>query len=150
MILIAGCGANKRPLATTVNTLDSIRVDRQVVLRDTLVKLPYYKIGVSVAQDKLTEDPVTRTNGNAKVELYKKDDIIYANAVCDSLELKLQLKDELIETYRLQLKDTTITLPPEQIKYVPWYIKALAWIGGIFSLYAVVRIIYTIYKPKFI
>ena len=146
--LIGSCA--RRPITNTVSTIDSTHVERQVVIRDTSINLPFYKVGVSAAANVLSSTPLTRTNGNAKVELYKKDDVIYATAFCDSLELQLQLRDSLIKTFRERKTDTVITLPPEQIKFVPWHIKILAWIGGISSLYAVVRIIYTIYKPKFI
>lgn len=144
--LIVSCG--RRPITNLVSTIDSTHVERKVNIRDTIINLPFYKVGVSVAEKDLTETPLTKTNGNAKVELYKKDEIIYANATCDSLELQLKLKDSIISTFRDRKTDTVISLPPEQVKYVPWYIKTLAWIGGIALLILGIKVALFIYKPK--
>lgn len=148
-ILFMGC-CSKRPLATTVSTLDSTHVEKTVRLRDTIVNLPFYKVGIISAAKDLTGDPISKRNGNATVNLYKKNDSIYASAACDSLELQLQLKDSIISSFREVKTATTVTLPPEQVKFTPWYMKALAWIGGISLLYILIKVAYTLYKPKFI
>lgn len=148
-ILILGCGS-KRPIVNTVNTLDSTSVERMVRLRDTIIKIPSSKVGVSAHVNDLNDEPIRRSIGNSTVELYKKNDSIFANATCDSLELKLQLQDSLINTYRLRETDTTITLPPVEVKYIPWFIKILAWIGGLSLLYfgfKFFRFIQSFYNP---
>ena len=148
-ILILGCGS-KRPIVNTVNTFDSTYVEKFVKIRDTIVKIPSSKVGVVADAKDLNEEPIKRSNGNSTVELYKKNDSIFANASCDSLELQLKLKDSLISTYRLRETDTTITLPPVEIKYIPWLIKILAWIGGLSLLYfgfRLFRFIQSFYNP---
>lgn len=147
-ILLTGC-CSTRPLATTVSTLDSTHTERKVRQRDTLIKLPFYKVEIVKAAGDLTEEPVVKRNGGASVELFKRNDSIYARALCDSLELKLKLQDSIISTYRQVKTDTTITLPPVEVKYIPWYIKALAWIGGIAVLFLAIKFAYNFYKPKF-
>ncbi len=146
-LLLIGCCASRRPLATTVNTLDSTHVKQSIRVRDTLVKIPFYKVSVGAAIKDLTEKPIIKNNGRAGVSLWKKNDSIYATAVCDSLELQLQLRDSIIDTYRERSVDSTITLPPVEVKYTPWYTKTLAWIGGIWLLTFGIRTALKFYKP---
>jgi hypothetical protein len=147
LVVLTGCGGGKRPLATTVSTLDSTHVIKRVQERDTIVRLPFYKVGLVIHQDELGEEPVSRKSGNARLEMYKKNDSIYASAECDSLELQLKLRDSIISTYRNRKTDTTITLPPEEIEFVPWPVKMLAWLGGILLLYLVIRLGIKFIKP---
>ncbi|MCH4824293.1 hypothetical protein ML462_14045 [Gramella lutea] len=135
VISLYGCGSQRRPITNTVSTLDSTYVDSRIRLRDTVIKVPFQKVSISADQQDLTEKPITKSNGKANVSLFKKDNVIYANAECDSLELQLKLKDSIISTFRQVKTDTTITLPPERIKYIPWIVKILAWIGGLSLLY---------------
>ena len=149
LFLLLGCGS-KRMITNKVSTLDSTHVETSIQLRDTIIQVPFYKVAVSSLQDKLTETPIKKTHGNASVELYKKNETIFASASCDSLELEIQLKDKLIETYRELIKDTQTTLPPVEVKYIPWIIKILAWIGGIALLILGIKVALFIYKPKFL
>jgi len=148
LFLLIGCSGSKRMITNTVSTLDSTHVERSVKLRDTIIKVPSYKVGVFEYQDRLSEKPIKKSNGNASVELYKKNEIVYANASCDSLELQIKLKDSLIKSYRELITDKQTTLPPVAVKYIPWIIKILAWIGGIALLLIVIKVALFIYKPK--
>ena len=149
LFLLLGCGS-KRMITNTVSTLDSTYVKSSVKLRDTIIQVPFYKVAVSSLQDKLTEKPIKRTQGNASVELYKKNETIFASASCDSLELELQLRDRIISTFRERSTDTQTTLPQIEVKYIPWIIKMLAWIGGIALLILGIKVALFIYKPKFL
>lgn len=146
-LLFIGCCASRRPITNTVNTLDSTHVKQSIRVRDTLVKLPFYKVEVGAAITDLSDKPLKNSNGNASVNLWKKNDSIFASAVCDSLELQLQLRDSIIDTYRERSVDSTITLPPVEVKYTPWYTKTLAWIGGIWLLVFGIRTALKFYKP---
>lgn len=148
-VLVTGCCGAKRIPTTSVSTLQATTIEKVVRERDTIVNLPYYKVGVAIHQDKITEDPIFRKTGNARVEVYKKNDSIFATAECDSLELQLKLRDSIISTYTELKTDTTVTLPPEEIKYIPWPVKMLAWIGGLTLLYFGIRFGINFYKPKF-
>lgn len=146
-VLLTSCGGQKRPVVTTVNTIDSTEVEKTVRFRDTLIAIPSYKVDVAVPVNELTSQPVTRQNERAKIELFKKDDVVYATASCDSLELQLKLRDSIIKSLRTVRTDTKVTLPPERIKYVPWIVKALAWIGALFLLFVVGRVVMKFYNP---
>lgn len=145
---IVGCGSHQRPIVNTVNTLDSVRVDRSVRLRDSIVKIPGYVSGL-IVHEKDLQEPVTKKEGNATVTLFKEGDSIHAIAKCDSVELQLQLKDSIINSYRNRVTETTITLPPVEIKYTPGFVKFLAWSGGIFWAILIVLIIIRFIIPKF-
>lgn len=147
---IVGCGSHQRPIVNTVNTLDSTRVDRSVRVRDSLVKIREAVSELIIHEKDLDEKPQSHKEGNATVTLYKEGDSIHASAKCDSLELQLQLKDSIINTFRYRETDKTVTLPPERIKYTPGFVKFLAWSGGAFWLIIIGCVLIRIFKPKFI
>tara|TARA_Y100001963_G_scaffold152551_1_gene237608 strand:- start:358 stop:1254 length:897 start_codon:yes stop_codon:yes gene_type:complete len=148
-LFIVGCGGSKRPIVESVSTIDSTTVTKSVRLRDTIVRTPYYKIGVfkSIKDLVSSKDPITSNKGNATVSLWAENDTIYATAECDSLEIQLQLRDSIINTLRQRLTEKTTV---QQVKYIPWTVKALAWIGGIAVFITVAFVAYKIFKPKFL
>ncbi|UAB84979.1 hypothetical protein INR75_02815 [Zunongwangia sp. SCSIO 43204] len=147
--LIIGCCGSKRPIVESVSTIDSTTVTKSVRLRDTIVRTPYYKIGVFKPIKDLvnSKDPITSNKGNATVSLWAENDTIYATAECDSLEIQLQLRDSIINTLHQRLTEKNSVQP---VKYIPWTVKALAWIGGIAVFITVAFVAYKIFKPKFL
>jgi predicted component of type VI protein secretion system len=65
---------------------------------------------------------------------------------CDTLAIIAKIKDKYQSKERTITK--TITLPPVQIKYIPWYVTALAWVGGIGILALVIMWLIGRYLPK--
>lgn len=145
-ILLTSCGGQKRPIVNTVSTIDSTYTTKQIRKRDTIISVPFYKIGVSAPVGDLNETPVTKSNGRASVNLWRLNDTIYANAVCDSLELEIELLEETITTLRERRTDTVKTLPPVEVKYIPWYIEILAWAGGLLFIFLGYKLIKLIIK----
>lgn len=145
-ILLTSCGGQKRPIVNTVSTIDSTYTVKETRKRDTIISVPFYKIGVSALVKDLNEKPVVKTDGRASVSLRKVNDTIYADAICDSLELEIELLEETITTLRERRTDTIKTLPPVEVKYIPWYIEILAWAGGLLFIFLGYKLIKLIIK----
>lgn len=127
--LFTGCGSRRNVQTRTVTVHDTTVVTKEILIRDTIVVTPKSEAKTQVAKKDL-KDGFNKnfSNGNAKGNLEVKRDTVYLDCTCDSLELKLKLRDQLINTLK---KQQTVIEAPRPVQYTPWYIKALAWVGGI-------------------
>lgn len=77
---------------------------------DTLLYTPASQTGLSISISQLCDSLVPKTNwknksGNATAKANVKNDTLYLTAQCDSLQLRAQIKQELIKDYQNSNKE---------------------------------------------
>jgi hypothetical protein len=168
VLVLASCGSTKPLIPAVVDSVSSVT---KTVERDTNIKVPASGTSFRVSMDKLfgaikldyqNSHPVAGTNQllpavpkqpvplgsqqnkQATASASIVDGQLQIDCKCDSMEIAAKLLDKYLQTNRTR----TITLPPKEVKYIPWYVKALAWLGGI-SLVAGALLAYIGVKRKF-
>lgn len=161
VLVFASCGSTKEIPAVS----DSVKETEKVVERDTNIVAPGATANFSIPVSRLYELPGfsynikgttakvsapyyihlgENQNKQAKAEASVKDGVLNVKCTCDSLGILAKLRDRLKEKQTTR----TVILPPVEIKYVPWYTKALAWVGGA-ALIIGVWVAYISVKRKF-
>jgi hypothetical protein len=151
-LCITSCKSKK----ALVSNSDSVSMTSKQVVRDSAIKapadsaklsVPVNKVLQAISVSKLNKDTTvllgsaSSKQANAKATI--KDGNLKVECMCDELELLAHIIDTY--TSKAQVKTQTITLPPVQIKYIPWYITVLAWVGGI----SIVATLLTLLAAKF-
>jgi len=137
VLLLAGCCKQQYPPAGSYEK-DSTYTERFSVPRDTVIKIPGDSVSIALPAVILNADsipfkPVVKRSGRATLTVkVNKDKVLNIGCNCDSAAIAAKVLDTYIQTHRQQTKTVTITLPPE--KYIPLFVKTLAWTGGIFLL----------------
>ena len=128
LMLVIGCGCPKQ-LVASQSVTDTLVVEKKVVLRDTVFQTKTAKVFVEVPTLNIEHfDKLSAQEGNARVIIQRVRDTLRVTAQCDSLKLRAQLRDELThEIQKTHVVDTQII----KVRYTPWPVKALAWVGGI-------------------
>ncbi|HIB37976.1 hypothetical protein [Mesonia sp.] len=129
------CGSKKKVTDTTT-VKDSISTVTKIVPRDTLINLPGDSLNVKIPFYKLTEKPTlfSSEKGNIQGSVSRTGDTLIIDCFTDELQLQLEILDKIIESNRT-LSTTTNTTEVIPEKYVPWWIKALAFVGGLVVIY---------------
>lgn len=150
-IIVCSCGGTKQQIVSTQEKIiDSTSVEKTTRTRDSIIKVPKSQVDFTWLLNDIQNNPLTASNGRAKVIVYREKDSIHTSCVCDSLEIQVQLKDSIINTLRTKIKEKTI-IPAPVIEYkTKWYVNILAWIGGIFSALVAGGFIFSIIKSKFL
>lgn len=124
----------------------------KTIIRDSVAIIPGVKGKDSLPCNQNQSYVIKRGNDSFKIKI--KDGIVYFDYDISSTinEYKSQI-DSLTKSNSTIQKDssdnsTTITLPPIETKYVPWWVKMLAWFGAINIIYWTIKITLLIYKPK--
>lgn len=80
----------------------------------------------------ITEIPVVSETKGIKLTVKKEKGKLIVTALCKELELKIKLLQKEITNYQSQLRsksNITVTEKIKEVKYKPWYLVALSWIG---------------------
>ncbi len=128
--LLCSCGAKKIDLSERTTVTDSTFTTVRTVKRDTIITVPGDSIKLRIPIYDIKEVPITRKNERATVTVRKERDTLIIDCKCEKYQQIIELQDTYIEKQReliTALKKTVVI--PE--KYTPWYMKILAWIGGI-------------------
>lgn len=150
LIILSGCVTERRcnqkfPPAESVNIKDSTVITEVLIPRDTLIKtfveIPRLNIKDSTI--------ITYKDGTYWVsKLTLKGRYSEASAWIEGSQLKGQLTEggfiqlaALITYYEKRVKELRLLSEKKttvkEVKYIPKYVKVLAWIGGIFLLIVV-------------
>ena len=147
LVFVIGCKSQHSSTVEKTTVTDSTVVKFTPV--DTTLTFPADSVRIVTKVNELSATPIIKKGERATLSISRIGEIITADCRAEELEAKIRLLNKEVERFRQIEKDRKETIiVPE--KFVPWYIKMLAWIGGISSLYAIIRIVYIIYKPKFI
>lgn len=129
VMLLVGCSRKVTPPTSSKVTSDSIITDRYVIERDTTLKTPSALVGLKIPLTTIKEGfkPVENSKKQSKVSAKVENGNLVVDCKCDSLEIAAKIRD----TYESALrKTTTVETITQEVRYVPWYIKLLAWIGA--------------------
>lgn len=156
-LLFLGCSSQKPLLAEqSVQEKDSIWVEKKVIVRDTVfitdTAQVVERISVPVFKERLNSSekdfkPILKKQGNATLKIERKWGQLEFTAECDSLQIAAELNDTYTDKH--QTKEKTITITKiEKERYVPWWVKILAYVGaGSLSLLAIKTILRSIKIP---
>lgn len=124
---------------------DSIYVTRTITVRDTFFKTPAAQVSITIPVDSFKKDlkPVSKQNQNARITISKKGNVITADCTCDTLAIKAQLISEVQNTFHSQ---SDIRTEIKEVKYIPGWVKFLAWSGAIFWIALLVFVGFKILK----
>lgn len=112
----------------TKTVRDTVTVTIKEIVRDTVYKKAASKASAKVPLKDIKSGFKTDFKSNdASGSIREKDGNLEVDCGCDSLNVLLKLRDKEINTLRDRATETG-TLHP--VQYTPWYIKALAWVGG--------------------
>jgi len=146
---LASCRSAKITTQETITVRDTTTTVVTVTPRDTLIKIPGDAVKFRVLLADLTEKKLSKKSpsGRTEASVFVMDEELFVDCKTDSLEQVIQLQEKTITTLRnrLEQKDTVVEVP---VKFVPWYIKTLAWIGGALLLLGACYIAIMILKPK--
>lgn len=131
MFVLLGSCRSLQPSRETVETVkDSTVTTVRYVAKDTLITVPGDTLKFSIPFYQLSETPTERTNGRTTARVSLQNDQLTVECLTEQYEQLIAYQSEVIETLREinRSKQETIQVP---VKFVPWHIKTLAWIGGI-------------------
>lgn len=145
LIMIVGCcGTKQSTVSETTTVKDSTVVTLTPI--DTILKTPQENVRIVKPVNEITPEPVVKKGKRTTLSVSVDNGILTANCRSEALENKIRLMQERIDRYREQLtrKEETFIAPE---RYVPWYIKILAWIGGITLVIFGIKLAIKFYKP---
>lgn len=141
-IALMGCKVKKEFVylpGETVHTTDTVTKTVTVIVRDTVIKKEESKASASVPlKDVKKGFKHDFKNKDASGSIEEKDGNLNVTCKCDSLEIRVKLQDKIIETLKKKVTEKTT---PRPVQYIPWYIKILAWVGGIFLAFAIIMVL---------
>ena len=141
LFLLVSCGTQKPQLKKETYIKDSISVEKQTVWKDTTIIVPEDSLRIKVKLKELSVKPIQAVNesGNMAVEISKVNDDLIVDCKFNKLLKKVQLLETTIKqlTSRFEADKETIEV---SVRYIPWYAKILAWVGGIVLLIAIIYI----------
>lgn len=129
------CSKKTAPQPIVINTKDSVLVDRYVIVRDTIIVSDSASVKVELSQKDLEDlfsgkkDTIRKKNKQASLNLYKDKEtgLVNADCDCDTMSIVAKLKDSFQTTTQKTIVTQTIT---KEVKYIPFFIKVLAWVGA--------------------
>ncbi len=138
--LVVGC-RTAAPIIQTHTVSDTVWVETQTVIRDTVLTAPASRVQSDIAYTKLLNQALNgfeKQFKNARLTVKTIRDTVRITCDCDSIALEAKLRNKIIrEMHKTQIK-TTEQVP---VRYVPKWIKILAWVGGIAVLMLLIGII---------
>ena len=146
VVLLGSCKSLQPSRKTIESVKDSTVTTVRFVEKDTLITVPGDTLTFSVPFYELSETPIERTNGRTTARISRGNGQVTVECLTEKYEQLISYQNEIIETLRQinRNKEETIEVP---VKFVPWYIKTLAWIGGLFLLLVFVQLLIKKFKP---
>jgi hypothetical protein len=136
MLLVSvGCKSSQ-PTVQVVHDSIFVEKTKTVTIVDTVIKIPASHVGLTFPCDSFKQglNPVSKTVKNAKLTVHRQSgNSLKIDCNCDTVEIKAKLLHTLETEYkaRSQIQNSTTV---ERVKYTPWHIIALAWLGGLFLI----------------
>jgi len=144
LVLIVGCKSQQSTSVEKTTVTDSTVVKFTPV--DTLISIPADSVRIVTNVNSLSEIPIIKKGKRATLSISRIGEIITADCKTEALEAKIRLLNKEIEHFRkVETDRSEVKIVPE--RFVPWTVKYLAWIGGIFLLFLVGKLILKFYNP---
>lgn len=147
LAMLASCRALCPP-GEVVVVHDSTTVETQVTYHDTVLVAPSAGVTYTLTVSDLIPGlkPILKTNKNAKLTTrVLPDSSLVVGCYCDTVLIRAKLKTVLTRELRAKYKE--VQKPPKEVKYVPGWIKFLAWAGGAWIAIIIIRLIIKFKKP---
>ena len=130
LVFLGSCRAVKSSRETVRTVKDSTFTEVTYKKRDTTIIIPGDTLKVKVPITEITKEPVTRTNGRNTVIIRREGNDLDIECLNEEMEQRFELLEKWIKenkTKTVQVQTTT-EIP---VRYIPGFVKTLAWIGGI-------------------
>lgn len=129
-LTLVGCGTGRMAKETIRTVKDSTITEVRYKKRDTVITIPGDTTRVTIPFHEITNEPFTRTNGRTTAVITREGENINVECIAEELQQRLELFDKVIAQLRTiqETEKQKIEIP---VRYVPWHIKSLAWIGAI-------------------
>jgi len=141
LFLLVSCGTQKPQLKKETYIKDSISVEKQTVWKDTTITVPADSLRIKVKLEELSIKPIRAVSesGNMAAEISKVNDDLIVDCKVDELVKQVQLLETTIKqlTSRFEADKETVEVP---VKFIPWYVEILAWVGGIGLLVVIIYV----------
>lgn len=145
--LMIGCSPKVAPVAN-IHQVDSVHTIVQVLTRDTSIIAPPAAAQMQIKLDRVHEDmkPISVVDKQAKIKLsITNRGELLAECECDTLAIQASIND----TNTLTKSESVITkYVTEEIRFIPWYVSILAWVGGLTMLYVGIHFVFKWLKIK--
>ena len=135
LAVLAGCqsqkGAGRFEPVTVETRVDTLHTIERIVMRDTVVLVAPDSLRLAVRLADLKENApayARSESGRMRVKIERVADTLVVDCAEQTQAIRLALADKVKEIRRLRHSRTTTEIP---VPYVPWWVKALAWVGGI-------------------
>lgn len=127
--LTVGC-KHTAPIVQTRTVTDTVYTQVETVVRDTVLMAPAAKVDVELQVEAFLKESLKgfeKQFKNATLKVGRINDTIRIECACDTLAIKAQLRDRYAKEWRkTEIKD----VKEVPVKYIPAWIKYLAWLGG--------------------
>lgn len=145
---LIGCRSGRFAPSTHSNNkvTDSSWTKVRTVSRDTIIIIPGDTTRLSIPVYEITERPIKKTIGRATATVSRQGENIEVSCECAEYKHKIELLETIIEKQQLIIDQQKLTTTVPE-KYVPWYITALAWIGGAALAAGIVLVVLKFLKP---
>lgn len=146
IISTAGCKSHPA-LERTIH--DTVRVDRTVTVRDTVLKTEPVTVTsyLSIPCPDMVVTPIVKQQKHAKLTIKQVGQILGVECLCDTASIKAQLRDTYEKEYHARWMEQTKTVTKET-KYIPWWAKFLLWSGVLFWIIIIIVLIKKFYLKK--
>lgn len=88
--------------------------------------------------------PVRKTYKHATLLQKVVNDTLVSTCLCDTAAIRAQYRETI--TTRLRSEFSKVVLPPVEVKFIPKWVKWLAWIGGFWIVIAIGWLILRVLK----
>lgn len=145
ILLISVSCSRKAVLQESVVVRDTTYVETKVMERDTVILI--MDSGVSVTLPKNLPDDfnkipeskngkIEKKDGQARLVITDIQDSLLVDCNCDTLDIKAKLYDTFQKENRKIQTEKTIT---QRVRFIPKWVKVLAWSGVVFYVFIGVR-----------
>jgi len=143
LAFVSSCGGAKTIGKDTNREVkrDSITTVKTEIKRDT-IRIPGDTIKVLVPISKLTETPLIQVSesGRTKAAISKHGNAIQVQCFTDEYQQIIENQNIIIETLIRQLESVQ-TLETVKVTESPWYMKALASLGGLLLVFIIIKVV---------
>lgn len=132
-VLTVGC-KNIAPIVHTRTVTDTVFTEVETIIRDTVLIAPAAQVDIEMQVEAFLKESLNgfqKQFKNAKLNVVRVNDTIRIECECDTLALKAEIRDRYESEWR---KTEIIEVREVPVKFVPWWVKTLAWIGGAVAL----------------
>lgn len=127
---LTGCKSTRPVERTNTTVKDSTWVETTYHKRDTVIFVPGDTTRIRVPVTEITKVPIRQTNGRTTAIVKRVGDNIDVQCVTDALQEKLEWLETIVKknSVKERIVETTVEVP---VRYTPWHVKILSWVGGI-------------------